>query len=354
MALSPNAGADRLDAARSAAVDQAVASLEAAMAAQPERFAAVKRVAVLPVQDDPNGRLTELLTVGVTKTSLGVMARTRSELETLLQEHKFAGDDYEDLFNANKETVARLGEFLGVDAYLMARVAMVEDSDLTARVTLGAKLVQIETAQILWADSVTGEIQQPSKAYEERMAGQRRTLLLWGIGAVVVLIALVAWGVAFSRRPPVVSEAEVRSEAEELLRQDHALRTRLGAEVARAQANLDQARRKANEAGRAAQADRLRGLDNRLATLKRSVEGASFGAGPATTPKPGAVRRLADFERALDQDLKTLAGRCEGVAHALIDSAQADVDKDLDRVEKDMAAFEGRFAERRDYLKGLL
>ena len=316
-------------------VRRAVEYLTATMEAGPERFADIRRVAILALEGDDDRRALDLLTVAVTRTSLDVMERV--QIESVLKEHQFAGDAFADLFEAHPETVARLGAFLGADACLIGRVEWLERDAVEASVALNLKLVDLATARILWAESAVGG---DSRALERLVSWA-----LWGgLVALATLVVVVAGGIAHAHRPKTESPREHRARYEALIAQDRALRTALGGEIGRAQRHLDQARSRTFAGGRHDQADRLHNMDNQLSALKRTVEqwpAPRMGLDPAP---------LMAFEQSLVEDGKTLAGRCDGVCRALGDGDSTDIDSLIRQVEQATIALEERLPERSQLL----
>ena len=134
------------------ATDKAVEKLSAEL--KGTNFPNVKNVAVLPLQDDPEGYATTVLKSAVTESPYGLFTRSDEDWEKLLAEIEW-GDLRGDIMTP--KTVQKFGKIQGVDAILYGRVWLqnVNMWSIRAHTKISVHLADVETGQILWSSKPT-------------------------------------------------------------------------------------------------------------------------------------------------------------------------------------------------------
>ena len=136
------------DKAAQEAITKAMDSLSA------QEFPQVERIAVLPLRNDPDKAITDILKIAVTKTKYDIILRDDEEWAELLRNIEWE-TRREDIMNP--DTVKELGGILGVDALLYGTVKEIDEAFIRTKVRLNLNLANVQTGQLLWGEMVEGE-----------------------------------------------------------------------------------------------------------------------------------------------------------------------------------------------------
>lgn len=147
--ISISAYADETsDKAAQEAITNAMDSLSA------QEFPEVVRIAVVPLRNDPDKAITDILKISVTKTKYDIILRDDEEWAELLKNIEWE-TRREDIMNP--DTVQELGGILGVDALLYGTVKEIDEAFIRTKVRLNLNLANVQTGQLLWGEMVEGE-----------------------------------------------------------------------------------------------------------------------------------------------------------------------------------------------------
>lgn len=136
------------DKAAQEAITKAMDSLSA------QEFPEVVRIAVVPLRNDPDKAITDILKIAVTKTKYDIILRDDEEWAELLKNIEWE-TRREDIMNP--DTVKELGGILGVDALLYGTVKEIDEAFIRTKVRLNLNLANVQTGQLLWGEMVEGE-----------------------------------------------------------------------------------------------------------------------------------------------------------------------------------------------------
>ena len=259
-------------------------------------YPTIQRIAVLELDNDDDGEITDLLTIALTKTSYAVMLR--EDLEKVLTEHEF-NIRHVDMLDAS--TMKELGGFLGVDGLLIGSVQEKTADQDRARLRLNLKLANVETGEAVW-----GEVAIGSAAATRPQKISNTTIVMI---AVICLMLCTIWLVAVVRKPSAETLENRYGVKSQRLDADRRIRNQMVRELGTAIDSLREARNQAHDAKNENLSGILKGCDHYVDLLRMEIDNAEHGALPFFEKEKIETRHLnkmIDFDKTFETLLRDI------------------------------------------------
>ena len=276
----------------------------------------IVRIAVLDFEGD-DGTVQNAVTSAIAeKTNFKVIER--KDLDKILEEQGLQLKDIMD-----EKTRIQHGKIKGVQGLLFGKVLGMEKGFLSYTVKVHLKLDDVEKGEILF-----------SKDFHIIVVSPVRNWLIYGVVGIIILIIVI---IALTKRRATVIKTRVK--------EDVTARVDITKEIARALANISNAKTKLMGKGKTDEAVLLKDAERDLQLLKEQVDNAARGS--ADMRKAGEFRQVLNFDKGIMDSFENLTKSADRLYNKVLQGDLINFDKETDSLKRDIKNSMNEFSHRK-------